>query len=84
MHVIKAQPFFWYRVRFRVPPGDSNTVAGTTSLRTGRGPVSYVQLSDGRFQGGLPRLVIPGIRRYQSLTQLWLAIANHSHVHLPV
>ena len=52
--VIKADPS---RVRFRgigfdsaCPPGFRTQSHVTTSLSTGGGPVSYVQLSEGGFQ----------------------------------
>ena len=47
-----ADPFFGRsRVRFRVPPWVSNTIARVnTSLSTGGGPASCVQLSEGGFQ----------------------------------
>ena len=59
--VTKADPFFRRpRVRFRVPSWVSNTIArgghvqgagirGTTSLSTGGGPVTCVQLPEGGF-----------------------------------
>ena len=44
----KADPFFRRsRVRFRVPPAFRTQLHVTTSLGTGGGPVSYVQLSEG-------------------------------------
>ena len=49
--VIIADPFFGRsRVRFRVPPGFRTQLHVTTSLSTGGGPVSCVQLSEGGFQ----------------------------------
>ena len=48
---IKADPFFGRsRVRFRVPHWFRAQLHVTTSLSTGGGPVSYVQLSEGGFQ----------------------------------
>ena len=49
--VIKADPFFARsRARFRVPPWVSTQLHVTTSLSTGGGPVSCVQLSEGGFR----------------------------------
>ena len=80
--VIKADPFFGRsRVRFRVPPpGFRTQLHVTTSLSTGGGPVSRVQLSEGGFQ--VVWLVVPVLRSCQSPIWIWLVNYLHLHLHL--
>ena len=45
--------------------------------------MSYVQLSEGGFPGGLPpRLVVPVLRSCQSPIWIWLVNYLHLHLHL--
>ena len=56
----------------------------TTSLSTGGGPVSYVQLSEGGFQVVYPLGLWSRFSGVVSQSRTWIWLGNYLHLHMGV